>query len=108
MDKDTFTERLADALEAEKPPEASYKGWFRKLALGTDIPQDSLKQYYEGIHECPGHRLLRLFDFLGPAFESRVRGTDPRPNDDVARRLRDLADEVEGNGSQVPKLVKTS
>ncbi len=85
MDKATFIDRVADAILAEKPVEATYKGWFRKVAINTDIPQDSLQAYAEGTHACPGDRLLALFDYFGPAFEARVRGTTQAPPPDLAK-----------------------
>ncbi len=81
MEKDTFIDRLADELMAMKPPEATYKGWFRKVAIGTDIPIDSIKAYTEGTHACPGNRLLALFAYFGTEFEARVRGTTAPPMD---------------------------
>ena len=74
MDKETLIDRLADEMEAAKPPEMTYKGWFRKVAVGADIPVNSVKTYHEGTHECPGSRLLSLFRHFGPEFEARVRG----------------------------------
>ena len=84
MDEQTFKDRLADELLAEKPVEATYKGWFRKVAIGTDIPQDSIRGYAEGTVKCPGDRLLALFDHFGPAFEARVRGKAPNSGDPIA------------------------
>lgn len=85
MDDQTFRDRLGDELLSEKPPEATYKGWFRKVAIGTDIPQDSLRGYAEGTQKCPGDRLLALFDYFGPAFEARVRGNSEAPPPDLAK-----------------------
>ena len=98
MDKEAFIDRLADELEAEKPPEMTYKGWFRKVAIGTDIPVDSLKTYQEGTHECPGSRLLRYFEFFGPEFEAKVRGTGLRPSDNLAQDMQQLLDRHGDNG----------
>ena len=89
MDKEAFIDRLADELEAEKPPEMTYKGWFRKVAIGTDIPVSCVKTYQEGTHECPGSRLLALFNHFGPAFEARVRGATEAPSPDISK-LTDL------------------
>lgn len=85
MDDPTFRDRLADELLSEKPTEATYKGWFRKVSIGTDIPQDSIRGYAEGVQKCPGDRLLALFDYFGPAFEARVRGTTELPPPDLAK-----------------------
>lgn len=85
MDDQTFRDRLADELLAEKPVEATYKGWFRKVAIGTDIPQDSLRGYAEGVQKCPGDRLLKFFDYFGPAFEARLRGRKPEGGDPIAQ-----------------------
>ncbi len=108
MEKDTLIDRLADEMEALKPPETTYKGWFRRVAVATDIPADSVKTYHAGTHECPGSRLLSLFDHFGPAFERRVRGTSAPPLD-IADKLRNLADEVErGVAESVPVAGKIS
>ncbi len=93
MDEQTFKDRLADELLAEKPVEATYKGWFRKVAIGTDIPQDSIRGYAEGTVKCPGDRLLKLFDHFGPAFEARVRGK-PSDNGDPIKQLEAIVERL--------------
>ena len=98
MEKDTFIDRLADELMAMKPPEATYKGWFRKVAIGTDIPVDSIKAYTEGAHACPGNRLLALFTYFGAAFEAKVRGTTETPPLDSAKAIASLKAALEALG----------
>ena len=98
MEKDTFIDRLADELMASKPPEATYKGWFRKVAIGTDIPIDSIKAYTEGAHACPGNRLLALFSYFGPEFEARVRGTTQAPPLDITKVTAHLKAALEAVG----------
>ena len=93
MERETFLERLAQAIRDEIPAEVNRKSWFGARSVDLDISEPMLRAYAKEENECAASTLLRMFELWGSKFEAKVRGTPPS-HDSQAMAVIEAFEEV--------------